>query len=1469
MPDHHFPPQAIAIVGMAGRFPGARNLDEFWRNIREGVDSLEEFSDADLAAALVEPDLRRNARYVRRGTVLEQSKHWDAEFFGYSPREAQIIDPQQRLFLECAWEALEDAGYGARTSDLVVGVYAGASMNTWLFAHLMRNPAVLAAAGAYQLMLGNDKDFLCTRVSYKLDLRGPSMTIQSACSTSLVAIETACRAVAAGECDMALAGGVSLSFPERSGYLYQEGMILSPDGHCRPFDEKASGTRAGAGAGIVVLKRLRDAVRDNDTIHAVIRGIAINNDGMGKAGYTAPSFEGQLEVIAAAQALAEVEPRAIGYVEAHGTATPIGDPIELAALTAAFRTATADIGFCRLGALKANIGHLDAAAGVAGLIKAVLVLKNRVLPPLVHFSTPNPALNLPESPFSASSGSEPWLSETPRRAAVSSFGIGGTNAHAILEEAPPTDLAPADDKDQLLVISARTEAALNEATDRLVGHLETANPTLADAAWTLQIGRKPFAYRRAVVAADNRMAARRLREASRSGAFRHEGGARSVAFLFPGQGSQHPGMGRTLYRDNGIYRDIVDYCAERLQRHLGLDIRDVLHGGDADILRSTRIAQPALFVCSYALARAWDVRGVRPAAMIGHSIGEYTAATLAGVFELDDALTIVAARGQLMQSMPAGRMASVPLSPERLASMLGDDVEIAAINAPNLCTIASTESAMVRVISSLAGQGIEVRPLQTSHAFHSSMMDPILEQFATVVASVPLTAPTIPYISNLTGTWITSDQATDPRYYARQLRGAVRFADGLERLSEDRSRFLLECGPGQALSQLVRSNPGASSDGLVASSLPHPMSDESASRMMLATTGRLWQAGVSIHFEALHDGRPRKRIPLPTYPFQRQLFDVQPTADSATITPIAQDGRLHFNAPTWTRDPARDGAAELDRTWLVIGAEDVGKTVAMCLGNAGATPVTLASVPALQSYLSTSGSGESVAGLVFLRGLADGSGEQLFSELMELASVLDTARRTTPLRVIVAVRASATVLGERSPDPDKALALGPVLVLPTELPQLSMRLVDFEAHETLDVARAIVVEASHADDEVFTAWRGGRRWLRRLERVLPPAGPGEIRAKGTYLITGGTGGIGLVLAEWLAETTGARVLLTSRSAPSREMLEGTTDPRHQALSQAVARIESKGGEVLLAKADASDRLQMAKAIAAAEARWGALNGVIHAAGVPGTGKLALRLTPEEIAATLASKRSGLAVLRDVLGTAKLDFVALMGSINGVIGSPGASDYAAANAVLDAFAEFGEKPDGWRRVVAMDWGPWLDVGMAHARLQDHPAGSAAGLAAPPGIVPAQGAIAFGRLLAGRHDRVIVTAFDLEAAIRTARQTASAAVLAPIVNAENIVGGSSRPTLSTAFTPLSEGLEHELASIWTELVGIVDLGADDDFFELGGHSLMATRMLARIEAKLGAKLRLRDIFEAPTIRALAARISAPLERGSGEVREEIFL
>src|SRR5881396_1072665 len=881
----------IAVIGLSGRFPKSKDLDGWWCNLRDGVELISFFSEDELLALGIAPTLLHNPNYVRARATLDDVELFAASFFGFSPREAEITDPQQRIFLECAHQALENSGYSPVTFEGRIGVYAGQSISSYLLINLCSNRALIEAVGPYQVMLGSDKDFLTTLVSYKLNLTGPSITVQCACSTSLVAVHLAYQALLNGECDMALAGGVSVKVPHRSGYLYLEGSIQSPDGHCRAFDVKAQGTLDGNGAGIVVLKRLSQAVADGDNIMGVIKGSAINNDGSQKVGYTAPSIEGQSEVIAEALAMADVTADTISYVEAHGTGTPLGDPIEVAALTQAFRQTSTKRQYCAIGSVKTNLGHLDAAAGIAGLIKAVLQLQHKQLVPSLHYEEPNPKIDFVNSPFYVNTKLQEWRSEGgPRRAGVSSFGIGGTNAHMVMEEAPEREPSGASRRLQLLTISAKTSTALQAATVNLGEHLKrNEEEKLADVAYTQAVGRTGYRHRRVVVCETREEAQAALE--GRAGQQVFSGvteGERGVAFLFPGQGTQYVGMGRELYEREEVYRREVERCAKQLRGKLGLDLREVLYpeGGEekaGEELKQTRLTQPALFVVEWALAELWRSWGIEPEGMAGHSIGEYVAATVAGVLKLEEALEVVAERGRLMQQAECGAMLSVPLEEGEVRGLVGEGLWIAAVNGPGLTVVSGREERVAELQERLRERGVEGRRLETSHAFHSGMMDGVLEEFRGVLQRVQLKAPRNRYLSNVTGTWIKEEEARDPNYWVRHLRETVRFGANVKELLGDGERVLLEVGPGNVLGGLARRQ-GARE---VCGSLRGAQEVGSDQERMARSLGRLWVGGAKVDWTGYYQGEQRHRVVLPTYPFERQRYWVEAGGGKAAAAAAA------------------------------------------------------------------------------------------------------------------------------------------------------------------------------------------------------------------------------------------------------------------------------------------------------------------------------------------------------------------------------------------------------------------------------------------------------------------------------------------------------------------------------------------------------------------------------------------------------
>lgn len=914
--------EGIAIIGFSGRFPGASNVEEFWNNLLAGRETISFFDDNQLAASGVDlSEVRKRDDYVPARGVLKDIEYFDAAFFRIQPKEAEMTDPQHRVFLEGAWEALEHAGYAPNQVDCSVGVFTAASQNTYLQNVLAPRSDLIDMMGSLQTGIGNEKDYLATRVAYKLNLKGPAINVDTACSGSLVAVCLACQALLTYQCDMALAGGVSIKVPQQRGYTYQAGSIYSPDGHTRAFDSEAAGTTFSNGMGIVVLKRLAEAVRDGDVVYAVIKGNAVNNDGSQRASFAAPGVQGQSEAVALAHANAGFEPETVSYIEAHGTATSLGDAVEIAGLTKTFRAGTDARHYCAIGSVKTNLGHLDAAAGVAGLIKTALALKYGKLPASLHFRKPNPKLCLEDSPFYVNTELMEWKSRdhTPRRAGVSSFGTGGTNAHVALEEAPDSVPSTPSRRRQLLLLSARSAAQLDQVTTDLQAYLSAhSDLDLADVAFTLQTGRTHFDQRRIIVCSDRNEAIAALGSASSKETFKHstELGEPPVAFLFPGQGSQYVNMGADLYQHEPVFRETIDWATETLVRESGINLKQVLYP-DADlqteaeeILLQTSTAQPALFAVEYGLSKLWMSWGIQPAAMIGHSVGEYVAGCLSGVFSPEEALLLVAERGCLAQSQPPGAMLAIRMSEQEISPFIKGSISLAAVNSPRLCVVSGPLGEIELLKSLLDREGVSWQQLHTSHAFHSAMMDPVVSELRQHLTRVRLHKPRIPYVSTATGRWIAAAEAQDPEYWARHLRRTVRFAEGLEQLCKGGPYILLEVGPGQTLTNLVRQNSAKTEAQTAISSLPRRGEDEF--RGILEALGKLWASGVTIDWKGFHNGAQRKRVPLPTYPFAKTYC--WPTSVNEAQHPTISSTRSAQDMPTLPEATQRGTAREAATT---------------------------------------------------------------------------------------------------------------------------------------------------------------------------------------------------------------------------------------------------------------------------------------------------------------------------------------------------------------------------------------------------------------------------------------------------------------------------------------------------------------------------------------------------------------------------
>ena len=1338
-------PSGIAIIGMAGRFPGARNIAQFWENLRDGVESIRTLSDEELLAAGVSLEDFTRPDYVKRASALDDVPMFDAAFFGISPRDASIMDPQHRHFLECAWQALEDAAHPPQHFDGSIGVFAGSGMNSYLIHNLLANRKLLTEAGLFQLkQTGNDKDVLATRVSYQFDLRGPSINVQTACSTSLVAVNLACQSLLNHECDMALAGGVTIEIPHGQGYLYREGEILSRDGHCRAFDAESTGTVFASGVGVVVLRRLEDAIADGDHIRAVILGSAINNDGARKVGYLAPSVEGQAEVIEEALAFADVTADDISYVEAHGTGTLVGDPIEVRALTQAFRRSTQRAGYCAIGSLKSNVGHLDAAAGVASLIKTVLALEHAQMPASLHFKHANPHIEFQGSPFFVNGSLRDWPSNgTARRAGVTSLGIGGTNVHLVLEEAPVEAGARPERPYYLFPVSAKTEGALERATTNLADYLD-AHPesNLRDAAWTCQVGRRAFPWRRALVASNSRGDMNVSADGSTKTAVASQS-TLQIVFMFPGQGSQYVNMGRELYENEKIFRQSLDRCAEYLTERLGVDVRKILYPTEPDEpaaaaqLNQTGIAQPALFAVEYAMAQWWMALGIKPAAMVGHSIGEYVAACIAGVFTLEDALTIVAERGRLMQSLPGGAMLAVSVAAAQVP--LSGNLSLAAVNSPGQCVISGPTDEIVRLEQDLALQSIACRRLATSHAFHSAMMEPIVAEFERRLRTVTYRPPRIPYLSNLTGTWITAEEAINPTYWARHLRNTVRFGDCLAELANMPGQLLLEVGPGNALCGLARNSDGTLN---AFQSMPHSRETTSGLCCALQALGEVWTRGVEVDWAKLYASEQPRRMSLPAYPFEHREFWIDPDP----LLPVAiaeqtqqQEGRnsaksgeLLLYERVWQRMGEAPASAHESCCWLIfkdgLGVSDQIAAKLTILGD----QVVL--VDAAMSYTRNNGASYTISParredydalmaallesslrpkrVLHLWSVCDLEGEpevdaatdlSFFSPLY-LAQAL-AAYGLTEADLSFISNNMQQVFSESALKPERSVLLGVARVAPLELAGISCRSIDveFAEGETNKCADEILAAVLAPRDGQTIAIRSGTRFVETVRPIALPEAPAMdgIERGGVYILTGGTGGIGLILAEHLAREFQARLVLVSRKTlPPQDQWgaligdENSSDAE-KALLRKLVEIEAEAGGMLTVEGDVTDLGQMQSMVALALQTFGRVDGVLHAAGVLEDAPLLLK-TRESAVRVLAPKVRGTLVLEQALRDVPLRTFVLFSSISSIDPMEGQVDYAAANAFLDAFALSRQGP-----FKVINWGRWRDAGMGAGRRSNHP------------------------------------------------------------------------------------------------------------------------------------------------------------------------
>jgi phthiocerol/phenolphthiocerol synthesis type-I polyketide synthase E len=1523
------PTKDIAIVGMSLRFPGANDVNGFWKNIVTGTESITNFSDEELRAAGLDESIINGQDYVKSAGIIKDVDQFDANFFGYSQKDAELADPQSRIFLECAWEALEDSGYVPETFDGKIGVYGSAYASNYLLKNLPRHVAESAKKeNEFYTLYQCVNDYLATNTAYKLNLKGPSISIQTWCTSTIVATHLACKSLREKECDMALAGGVQIRLPQE-GYFVQDG--YSPDGHCRSFDKNSNGMVAGSGAGILVLKRLEDAVKHRDHIYAVIKGTSINNDGAGNQKLSYHGITSQGIYAAAMDAIqdAEINPSTIQYMEGHGGATELGDRIEFSALTKAYTRNQEK--YCAIGSVRPNIGHLGNASGAAALIKTALALNKKIIPPSINFTALSSFNDKKHNPFYVNTISKNWDNDLPRRAAVNSYGVGGTNTHVILEEAPERTNTHTFRSPQLLTVSAKTPTALDAITKNLINYLLN-NPTsnLADIAYTLNIGRKNFAFKRATLITQPKNAVVELQKMLAIAPTENLGDVPPVAFMFPGHGDQYDRMAFELYQTEPAFKKHLDVCAKLFHTISGIDFLNVLYpsvNSEPRLYASDdiRITHPALFSIEYAMSQMLIELGIQPKAMIGYSLGEIVAACLAGVFTLEEALTLIADQAALVMELAPGGMLAVPLSEKELKPYLGSQLSIAAINGPSICIVSGPQTLLDDLQQQIRKLRWECMPLQSSYAFHSGMVDPIVDKLAEKISKIKFKAPSIPFISTVTGKWITTEEAIDPSFWAKKIRQTVLFDEGIQKLLEKQEYILLEVGPRQTLSSLTKAHPKKSKNQTVLSMQYVIPGQQSEKFSVLDTVKELWKKGVPINWKNFYQYEERNRLPLPTYPFERQRYWIEPQKGAPLENAFSkslqkrEDLSEWFYVPRWKHATPHDLSFVSENltshkfVWMVF--ED---TCHLSTGiikklhhfdqkviriNAGKEFAQVSAYeyrinPALASdygklieslketnlipekiihVWNVSANEKSNLSLEDLRLLQESG----FYSLLFLTQAFGEKLPSNKLTITVVSNHTSKVTGEEILFPEKATVLGLIKVIPIEYRIIKCSSIDVVLPNNSpwdeDLLDNLLYECLHEPSKQPIAYRGAYRFEQLIEQlpIHKKQKPTRLKKDATYLITGGLGGMGLVLAEHIVRTVkSVNLALLNRSVfPSKNewdlWLQGhdNNDPISRKILK-IRELEGLGATVLVFCGDVADMESMKKSIAVIKARFGSMNGVIHLAGISGGGLaygqgVIQYRTKEEVEKVFDSKVYGTALLNKLFDPGELDFMILGSSNSSAIGFYGQADYSGANAYLDAYAHRHNSKSN--PVLAINWDVWSEAGMALSTSIAKEERVIDDQALQNGILNTEGIEIFDRLLQVNFPQVIISTRNFHQIVEGNNEIIDAQPLASVK--------SNTRNFSKAYVAPTTKIEKEISKMWSALFGLESVGVDDNFLlDLGGHSLLAVRFLNRLHVTYPSiKVSLRELFKNPTTAQLAKHIEGDIAKGSGVFRygrEEIL-
>jgi len=1504
----------IAVVGLAGKFPGAPNIEAFWNNLASGKESIHFFTDQELQEKEVPQELLNNPNFVKATSTFEGAENFDNNFFNYLPQEARIMDPQIRVYHEVAWNALENAGYNPETYAGRIGLFAGASENITWKAYAMLNAEKEGVHNFSTDQLSN-KDFLSTLVAYKLNLKGPAITLNTACSTSLVAIHTATRSLLTGECEMALAGGISLTSDIKRGYMFEEGMINSPDGHCRAFDQDAKGTIGGEGVGVVVLKKLKDALKDQDHIHAIIKGSAINNDGIRKVGYTSPSVEGQAECIKMAHKLGRVNPTTIGYVEAHGTGTTLGDPIEVDALNLAFNNPAPQT--CALGAVKTNVGHLDAAAGVTGFIKAVLSLKHRKIVPSLHFNSPNPNINFAKGPFYVPTQLQEWVPQgnAPLRAAVSSFGIGGTNAHVVLEQAPAPAASSQSRPFHLLTLSARSQPALQQLATALENTLQNSQAPLSHMAYTLNLGRKDFAHRQVLVAQSTQQLQQALQNGQalpyRSNVY--NGQYNPMVWLFSGQGTQHLQMGQELYNSYPRYAELLDQGFAYLQAlDPQKDFKALLFaapGAEAQAqVQSTDNAQVLLFLVEYALAKCLMELGLQPQYLIGHSLGEYTAACVAGVFSFEQGLMLVYHRGKLMAQQPTGSMLSVALNEQAVQAYTNENVSLAAVNGPEQTVLSGTTQAIEGVAAQMEQQGIKHKLLSTSHAFHSAMMQPMVQAFESICQSVSFQEPTLPVVSNLSGTVAQPGQLTQASYWAKHVLAPVRFYNGLETLfAQGKSMLMVEVGPGTTLVNLANKHPQASTllQGRV-NILPGAGTQQNSFESFATALANLWLLGKEINWQPYYQGLAPGRVPMPPYPFEQHQYPTQvnPFAQLGQMVqgpeqkqPMAKSFYQSSWVPTWL--PPFVPQQSPQETYLLLGSTNaLHSALQSQLQAQNARIIEVVQGPtfeqtgpnsyqlngfepkAFEQLLQSINQQQPLTKVLYAWGLETPPATQAvpaelatvkqqfktldFVCLLNLLQALEQSPQAQTVRLAYLSSAFQQVLPTETPAYTQATALGLLKVASMENPNLHCISIDLPANPGLEVAPALanmVLNELHNPELVHTvALRQGSRWLENYVHTPMPqnlAQQTKLRQKGVYLITGGLGKTGQAFAQYLTTQLQATVILLGRqqlpeqSTWAAVLQNPATDVLLKQKLSFLSSLQQQGHQVVYHQANLASFEAMQTLVQSLEQQHGTINGVIHAAGITSAAqsfKPIINTNVPFIVPHFEAKAFALENLVKLFSNRQLDFGWVTGSLSVVAGGYSLGAYMAANMYADYFlmAQQSSAQNGAANV-------WKILDLDGLDMEDQH---------PPQAIKIK-----------KQD--LLELFNISNAVPgpcrwiVALNNLQKRIEEGLLRVDNLEEANAeqpeqqaqqqldRSTLLSPYVPPTSPNEQKMVALWQEFFGIDQIGIEDDFFELGGDSLKAMTLAKRIFKEFNVDIPLPDLMQNSRISLLVKELEMALK------------